>query len=361
MVVRLQRSLFEFLKLPEAAPPRRDGGRRKFVDLFSGIGGASQGATQAGYDVVLAVDACEHALQVHKRNHPAARHICTTLPARFELPLPSEREDWHLHGSPPCTKLSKANQERDEGEREDALATVRWYLDFALASSASTWSMEEVASQAIVALLERYRAPRAAHRNQVDYLIIKCQEHGLPSMRRRLVAGSPKLIARMRRLPRVRRSVREVLPQVRGTHLRNEVWWGWNVPLDGPVPATHEVREGARFAYKRYGPDECCLPIDGLAHCITARHTLRWATPHTGTPLKLMTARETAVMQSFPATYTLDDNKQRAIRGLGNAFPPCVAERLFGGTGPPTRPQSPSLRRPAPVPTWRSAAEEADG
>ena len=128
----------------------------QFVDLFSGIGGATQGAREAGLRPVLAVDGCEHACRVYAQNHPEVTQICATLPLEGDAPLPLPRSPtdagvarWHLHGSPPCTKLSKANQQREAGARADALALVRWFLELALHSSASSWSMEQVYTPAL--------------------------------------------------------------------------------------------------------------------------------------------------------------------------------------------------------------------
>ena len=111
-----------------------------FVDLFAGIGGASTGATQAGLRVVLAVDFDKHMLGVHELNHPDATHIVTELPPQQPLPLPTKGK-WHLHGSPPCGKVSRINQAVTAEQRKHGLGLVRWYLRYALASSATTWTM----------------------------------------------------------------------------------------------------------------------------------------------------------------------------------------------------------------------------
>ena len=70
-------------------------------DLFAGCGGASTGAVDAGYEVVLAVDAKgplplidadAGALAMHaanpRANHPSATHVCAALPPALPLPLP---------------------------------------------------------------------------------------------------------------------------------------------------------------------------------------------------------------------------------------------------------------------------------
>ena len=304
-----QLPLHAFFKAPATrAPPIAKTGKRKFIDFFCGCGGASQGAAQAGFDVVLAIDYCQDALRVHKLNHRSAVHLCTPLPAPFELPLPSPDEDWHLHGSPPCTHLSQANIERDPSAKADALKMVKWFLEFCMSCGATTWTMENVATKATIELLEAFRS---AHRQKVAYAIVQCNDHGLPTTRRRLIAGSPRVIAAFRRLPHAHRTVRDVIPTPRGTHTRGSVVW-----------AGHKE-------YKHYGPNDALHSIDKPAPCITARHTLFWATPKLGNPLVKMTPRETAIVQTFPEDYALDTSISRAIRQLGNSFPPSVAERLF--------------------------------
>ena len=34
-------------------------------------------------------------------------------------------------------------------------------------------------------------------------------------------------------------------------------------------------------------------------------------------------------LQTFPADYSIPLTLQHTIRGLGNSFPPCIAERFF--------------------------------
>ena len=64
----MQRSIWEFVGRRATDERKDDGTKPKFVDLFCGIGGASQGAIEAGYDVTVAVDSCARALDVHKKN-----------------------------------------------------------------------------------------------------------------------------------------------------------------------------------------------------------------------------------------------------------------------------------------------------
>ena len=341
----MQRSILEFVGR-ERTKERPDSGERpKFVDLFCGIGGASQGALDAGYEVCLAVDACADALEVHKKNHTQTLHYCLELPSHFPLPLPSAGEHWHLHGSPPCTAVSVANQVRDDAARDQGTDLVQWFLRFAMDSTATSWSMEQVSTPIVRAAIDELLKVGSPYRNRFAYTVVDLSRLGVPQARKRLIAGPKPLIARLKRLPRTRRSVRDVIALPRGTHTRHELVW--SAPKRAPKDS------GRKWIYRHYTDDDCCTPVDGPGWTITARHTLRWACPGTGRKLLRMTPRETALMQTFPPSYQLDARVGRAIRGIGNALPPVVMQQYLTGRPPRYSPcQSPSLRwRPPAVVT----------
>jgi site-specific DNA-cytosine methylase len=137
--------------------------------------------------VVLAVDSWAYALNVHRRNHPLATHVCTLLPPSEPLPLPSDGEGFHLHGSPPCTRVSNAYQERNAEERQRALELIDWYIGFALESDADSWSMEQVATPVVLQLLESWRL---RSRGRLAYAALDLQKRGVPQRRLRVIAGS---------------------------------------------------------------------------------------------------------------------------------------------------------------------------
>ena len=168
----MQKSILDFFSDTSAAPSCEP---PLFVDLFCGIGGASLGAVDAGYKVVLAIDSDEKVLEVHRRNHPSCKHKCMKLSWGCNLALPSGA-NWHLHGSPPCTKVSKANQSRDEDERRDALDAVRWYVNLAIESGATSWSMEQVATPVVLDGLQNIKA---STRKKFDFEIINFMNHGM--------------------------------------------------------------------------------------------------------------------------------------------------------------------------------------
>jgi DNA (cytosine-5)-methyltransferase 1 len=51
------------------------------MDQFCGAGGSSQGATNAGAEVVMALNHWQLAIETHSTNFPKTRHDCTDISA----------------------------------------------------------------------------------------------------------------------------------------------------------------------------------------------------------------------------------------------------------------------------------------
>ena len=249
------------------------------------------------------------------------------LPPVEPLPLPGPEEEWHLHGSPPCTKLSHANQQRVEDDREAALELVRWYIDFALASGASSWSMEQVSMPLVVGVLESYKSRESVNRNKVAWTIEDFYDHGVPQHRKRLIAGDPETIARLQRAPLVHRSIRDVIPDLKGEWVRNLVYHGGTRRPDPERPG--------RWIYMQYGDEDALNPVDGPSHVVLTNQ-LRWArrNPNSGkVEFEIMTPAECARLQCFGGDYLLPRcAKAKAQRLVGNALPPVISYRFLKKT-----------------------------
>lgn len=205
---------------------------------------------------------------------------------------------------------------------------VKWYLDFALSSSATTWSMEQVPSMLLTRLLRSYRLPGSPHRKHLDWDVFDFYDFGVPQHRKRLMAGSPHLIAKMRRVCKRHCAIRDFLPNPKGTHVRNSVSYG------------NKPKEGENKERKHYSLDESVVPVTGPAYTVISSNALRWATPYTNTALVPLTPRELSRLQAFPEGYKLHETKRVSIQGVGNALPPPVMTYMLSPVG---RPVSPSL------------------
>ena len=296
-------------------------------DLFCGVGGFSEGAKQAGCRVAFACDSDNDALNAHKRNHSDAVHMRCTLPA--QLPLPTDGRRFHLHGSPPCQRFSNASGQQGQSEAglEHAMRLVEWYLETALASQATSWSMEQVAAPAVVQIVHRHARSNRVH---MAWGVFRLDALGVPQTRRRLIAGSPAIIARLRRLESsaAARSVRDVIPRCRGTHIRNSKSWTSRSP-------NNDARSKAKYSYNKALWSDWCHSVDGLAPTVLAHRSLTWVTLQEATKKVThspLTLGEHACLQTFPKWYRLPRNKVLGLRLVGNSVPPRVAKLMLTAT-----------------------------
>lgn len=302
-----QSSLLSFVSQGGLSPNTR------VVDLFCGIGGFSCGAKLAGHEVVLAVDSNPFLLGCHVRNNPYCKHICAELP-KEDLPLPSSGE-WHLHASPPCTHLSIMQPMQRPGVRAKAKDMVHWFLDFAVASSATTWSMEQVPHEAV---REKLKALKRKHPMKVDWIVIDAVDYEVPQHRKRVVAGSPCIIANLRSFRSKKRklTVRDAMPDAPRPFLRNSLYSRpHHVTRETiPVPLKDKLRS-----------------IDKPSFTMLSNGHAKWASAD-GTVLRHLKGDEKALIQTFPPSYKLPWSNTEALLGVGNAVPPRLAEILMQPT-----------------------------
>lgn len=154
----------------------------RFIDLFCGCGGFSEGLRQAGHECILAVDNWEIALKSHEANHPGAEHwnrdILTIKPQ--ELP----KADF-IVGSPPCPQYSILGKNRGKGADTEFLNQFLW-----LTKDYKTWIGENTP------LIKNYL-------NGVPYKMLRAYNFGLWHKRERCFFGTvPKVKLRTRNPPR---------------------------------------------------------------------------------------------------------------------------------------------------------------
>ncbi len=82
------------------------------IDLFSGAGGMSLGAIQAGIDVVVAVESDPHAVCTYSKNHPDTKvysNDIRRLTARKLKSMVETPTGTVVFGGPPCQGFSYSN------------------------------------------------------------------------------------------------------------------------------------------------------------------------------------------------------------------------------------------------------------
>lgn len=314
--MKRQLSIGEALKPPEKRFSERLS--VPVVDLFASIGGFSCGARDAGHSVVLAAESELNRVQVHTKNHPDCVHLCTDLPDdRLLTMLPAPGTLWHLHGSPPCQNLSKANggnvREKDEAcERTGVgLEMVEWFLDLVRSARPATWSMEQVNHPEVLALLTD---------RGLAHCVAPFEEWGLPQSRVRVIAGSDHLIRRFQGLrnPARKVAVCDVMAL--------------------PVPGARIKGSTANYsaATKPGSNVNRVVPPIKRARCATkpsltvigVGHTLVW-TDHEGETIRQVSVRENATFQGFPKSYKFHTHTTKSNIQIGDAFPPMIAEQFM--------------------------------
>lgn len=86
------------------------------TDFFCGMGGSSTGLVRAGFEVKVAANHWDRAIETHSANHPDTEHLLGDLQAVDVRYLPKTDIAW---GSPICTELSPAGGRRRKGTQAD--------------------------------------------------------------------------------------------------------------------------------------------------------------------------------------------------------------------------------------------------
>lgn len=294
----------------------------RVVDLFCGGGGFSEGARRAGCNVVLAVDCDTAALAVHAANHSGTQHVCASLPPSEELHAclaTHVLEGAHIHASPPCQKLSQANRCVSDVDVDESLFLVRWYVNFVISTRPTSWTMEQVSVPLVRSLLSRVRE---AHPEQLDFLTVDVSDFGVPQNRRRIIAGPPNLIERIRRRTTIENRhhscVRDLIQDAPGTHIQSTT-------TNTPVRSS----EKGAAAHRPLRPEEHIRPVDGPSYTILARQAPWWSDSR-GTRIRRLTVHECARLQTFPPEYMLNGvSNTIGQRVVGNAVPPRLATAIM--------------------------------
>ena len=310
---------------------------RRVVDLFACIGGFSTGAAQAGHEVVLAVDCDDAALAIHEANHPKAVHKIMFLGPDTEQELVAlirsvvpDGAEWHLHGSPPCTKLSVARAmgqlgkaEIDRGEEEGS-CLVDWYLDFVERVRPTSWSMEQVSCKPVRSTLQ---ARMKAHKDLYDYEVVEFAKFGVPQTRTRLFAGCPQLVARIRfgsgmRVERVR-TIRDAIADVPegAAYVRGN--WHRETKQD-------DVEEASNGEFIHEDAQRLARRLDEPAWTVLANDPLQWWDIRYAR-IRNLNIPESLAIQTFPTDYARapDTKVNDFLRGIGNAVPSLFARKLM--------------------------------
>jgi DNA (cytosine-5)-methyltransferase 1 len=317
------------------------------IDLFSGAGGLSEGMHKAGFKTELAFEIDELASKAYKLNHKTTTVITKDIQAVSIKEVEHQLKGKKIHllaGCPPCqgfSTLRTLNKRQPVNDERNSL--IKEYVRFVKALMPYTIMMENVPGLIHYELFNQSVEILKELGYSIDYKVVNVKDYGVPQNRKRLVlVGSRLGEIKVAPPPKIKKvTVRDAigkLPAPKNSRDRlHKVF-----PSHSP-----EVMKRIRLTPKNGGSRKD-LPPEFILEChknesigfndIYGR--LRWddySTTITGgclnpskgrflhpTQNRTISAREAALLQSFPARYKFPVDAPRGQLALliGNALPP---------------------------------------
>lgn len=316
------------------------------IDLFSGVGGLTEGMHQAGFDTKVAFEIDEIASKAYKLNHSKTTVIKRDLRKVTIAETRRLLKNKTIHllaGCPPCQGFSSIRRlNRETPVEDDRNELIKEYVRFVKALRPYTFMMENVPGLVKYELFDQAITSLSEIGYSVDYKIVNVKDYGVPQSRRRLVlVGSRLGKIKVASSPNEKLTVREVIGDLPLPGLSQD-------PLHKIFPKhSDKVLKRIKLTPKNGGSRKD-LPKKYTLACHKAKNVgfndvygrLRWddySTTITGGCLnpskgrflhpeqdRCISAREAALLQSFPPEYIfpLDVPRGNLALMIGNALPP---------------------------------------
>lgn len=287
----------------------------KAIDLFSGFGGFTEGARQAGVEVVYAANHWQTAVSVHASNYPGAVHECQDLRQADWTKIP--RFDILL-AAPACQGNSRCSQPKRRAYHDALRATAWAVVDCADVTEPKAIVVENVPDIRKWRLYPDWRAALERIGYRLTERIVMATDHGVPQLRERLFifgllnGKEPAPLPQWGHWPAFR------------PHLQAGGDWR-STKLASPG-ARRRIEAGKRLG-KRYLVQHVTghrgISLDEPIRTITTKD--QWAVVN-GDRYRPLTLREYARGMGFPESYKWPAVLPRSTvtLGLGNAVCPPV-------------------------------------
>lgn len=297
----------------------------RFLDLFCGCGGTSEGFRQAGWVPDGALDCDARAVATYALNFPRTTTLCADvrdpdvqdrLVARF-----GGGQVDVVFGSPPCQGFSSRNTQTTHNtakyEALNELPVVFAHLAVRLGPKAIL--MEEVSRAAVLAPRLKQIFQDAGY-DTVCHAVVDAARHGVPQHRKRfvLVACASDKVEHTPLMAEPEVTAREALTQL-------------PVPPYGRV-VTERVRERIlEWDEKgRQAGQYAVMNLDKPARTVHTQ-TLSSTGPYTikrGDVYHELSVLEAARLQTFPPDFQFHGPVTTVRKQIGNAVPPTLARKI---------------------------------
>ncbi len=362
----------------------------KIVDLFSGVGGFSLGAHQAGFSSELAIDIDPDLTSSHKINFPRVKTALADI-ARLDPVATLRQFDLDPHsiagiiGGPPCQGYSIIGK-RDPTDDRNGL--VGSFYRFVAAVGPRFFVMENVPGildESVRGFLDDGIDLVSNQYTIVGPILLNASDFGAPTMRERVVVVGykpadigPLSVTDIRGMHTIKRSVVEAIGDLTGPEmpdlLHDRGHWSLyperpeGTPLEEyallarqeppQVLGTKKIREQhvhgmvsglrrtvhsdaviSRFADVEPGRKDGVskyprLTWDGLSPTLRAgtgkdRGSFQAARPIHPIHNRVITPREAARLQGFPDWFQFHETIWHSFRMIGNSISPHVSAALL--------------------------------
>lgn len=318
------------------------------LDLFSGIGGLTQGMIKAGFKVMAAVEIDRDAVTTYKINHPGVevfdRDIKQVKISEIKNLLNGKELDL-LAGCPPCQGFSSVRRKnKKKNVRDSRNSLIDEYLRFVRGLKPRTILLENVPG-----LMNYYRFKifikelvALGYNDAENFTIVNMKDYEVPQRRRRLTLVASRLgKISIAEGSKKRVTVKDIIGQLPKPEDSQD-------DLHKIFPShSEEILERIRLTPPDGGSRKD-LPLEYTLECHKKKNVgfndiygrLRWddySTTITGGCLnpskgrflhpeqdRCISAREASLLQSFPLDYKfpLDVGKDSLALMIGNSLPP---------------------------------------
>ena len=316
------------------------------IDLFSGCGGLSEGLKQAGFKIVAAIEIVPDAIKAYKLNHKRTKVIPKDIRKVDceEIKKLLKGEPLHmLAGCPPCQGFSSIRRlNRKKSVKDDRNSLVLEYLRFVRELKPLTIMMENVPGLKDYYLFKQVVSELEKIGYKIEVKIVNVKNYNVPQNRRRLImvgslldeihiakGNDEKVTVRdvIGKLPEPEKAI-DPLQKIVAKHtaeinrrikLTPKDGGSWkDLPKKYILDCHKKKNVGFNDVYGRLRWDDYSTTITG--GCLNPSKG-RFLHPEQD---RVITPREAALLQSFPADYQfpLDIPKQALALLIGNALPP---------------------------------------
>ncbi|MDX5976864.1 DNA cytosine methyltransferase [Vreelandella alkaliphila] len=317
------------------------------VDLFSGCGGLTEGLTQAGYEVVSAVELDKKAVATYKLNHPNVNLHHVDIKNLSPEVLMAEAglmkgELFLLAGCPPCQGFSRLRTRNGKNIVEDVRNDLIFdFLRFVEGMLPKRIMMENVPGLEQDQRFVYFKARLEELGYFVTCKVVNASDYGVPQRRKRIIVLAsydskpcfPKVNAEKITVRDAIGNIDErvgsqdglhTMPEKRSENVKKIISM---IPKDGG--SRHQLPE--KYHLKCFKKSGGFRDVYGRMSWSNVSPTITsgCSNPSKGRFLhpeknRTITLREAAVLQGFPYDYKflVEHGKQSIALMIGNALPP---------------------------------------